>query len=340
MVELMVALALGLLLTGALITLVVSTVSNRSELDKVSRQIEGGRYALRLLSEEIEAAGFLGKTSPPSWARGTATLVACPTDVSGLGYNVAGSPPTLPLAVQMLTTTPTCLSSANVKPTTAMLLVTRASTQEVLTTAAVNSEAYVQVSNCGNAIPAEKPMAVGLGGSSAFNLHEKNCTTPALLRQAIQRIYFIASCNECESGKNDGIPTLKFVEYTNKSMSAPIPVADGIDDMQFDYGVDMDGNGSPDCYVSRNYAATPAYVTDDSAICPTPATYKPEDVVTVRVSLLSRTTEKPSGLKDDGRTFNLGLAKPSVGPFTDGYKRVAYSTVARIVNISAPREVP
>ena len=46
MVELMVAMALGLLLLGVLVAMVVSTIGNRNELDKSSRQIENGRYAL------------------------------------------------------------------------------------------------------------------------------------------------------------------------------------------------------------------------------------------------------------------------------------------------------
>lgn len=45
MVELMVAMALGLLLLGVLVAMVVSTIGNRNELDKSSRQIENGRYA-------------------------------------------------------------------------------------------------------------------------------------------------------------------------------------------------------------------------------------------------------------------------------------------------------
>lgn len=353
-VELLVAVALGLLLLGALITLVVSTIGNRTELDKTSRQVESGRYALQVLSTDIESAGFVGTTGDQTWERGAApslssggrsfTLAVCPASVAELGYDApTGTPapaPLLPLAVQMLETAPTCLSTANVKPGTAMLLITRVSSQEVLTTAASTSEAYVQISTCGND---SQPLAIGLGGGSAFSLHQKDCATLAPLRKVIHRIYFISTCNECATGKNDGIPTLKVVEYAGGAMSStPTPLADGIDDLQLDYGVDMGTgyNGSPDCYISKNYAETPVFVTDDAAICPTPASYQRKDVVTVRINLLARTAEKPSGWKDDGRTFSLGLAKPSVGPFNDGYRRMAYSTVARIVNISALRETP
>ena len=65
LVELMVAITLGLFLMIGLISLIVSTVSSRSELDKSARQIENGRYALQLLSEDIQAAGFIGSDRPP-----------------------------------------------------------------------------------------------------------------------------------------------------------------------------------------------------------------------------------------------------------------------------------
>ena len=55
----------------------------------------------------------------------------------------------------------------------------------------------------------------------------------------MHRIYFISDCNEC--GK-DTIPTLKVAEFINGSMVIS-PLVDGIDDLQFDYGIDMDHNG-------------------------------------------------------------------------------------------------
>ncbi len=352
MVELLVAMALGLLLLGALVTLVVSTMGNRSALDKTSRQIESGRYALQVLSADIEAAGFLGTTGEQTWERGAAPsissggrsfgLIACPTGVAELGYDTPTGtptpPPLLPLSVQMLTSTPTCLSAEHVNPGTGMLLISRVSSQEVLTTAAVAQETYVQISTCGTDT---RQMVVGKGNASGFSLLQKDCTTLAPLRKVVHRIYFISTCNECAAGKSDGIPTLKVANYAGGAMQVT-PLAEGIEDMQFDYGVDVgpDYKGSPDCYISRNYDSPPAFVTDNAVICPTPATYKPEDVVTVRASVLARTTEKHSGWTDDDRTFNLGLAKPSVAAFNDGYKRMAYSAIVRIINISALREAP
>ena len=121
MVELMVAMALGLLLLGVLVAMVVSTIGNRNELDKSSRQIENGRYALQVLTSDIESAGFIGTSGQQMWDRRAPQ--ACPTTLAELGYDPTAKQ--LPLAVQLLTTAPTCLT--NVKADTGMLLVTRAS---------------------------------------------------------------------------------------------------------------------------------------------------------------------------------------------------------------------
>ncbi len=339
LVELMVAMALGLLLLSALISLVVSTVTSRSELDKSSRQIENGRYALQVLSEDIEAAGFLGNAGTQAWAR--QPQVACAANTANLGYS-SGASPTLPLAVQLLPATPapTCLDNA--KPGTGMLLLTRVSSQALAPTSTSVSatETYVQVSTCASDTT---QLVADTGTSSSFSLMQKDCSSTNLapLRKAIQRIYYISTCNDCSK---DTIPTLKMAEFTNGGMTN-IPLVDGIEDLQFEFGIDTDGNGSPDCYVSN--PANPDATQISAAVCPPPtpayvwtnATTNWTNVMTVRVNLLARNTEATGGWKDD-RTYALGLAKPSTGPFNDGYKRHAFSAVARLNNPSGLRELP
>lgn len=339
LVELMVAMALGLLLLGALIALIVSTVTSRRELDRSARQIENGRYALQVLSEDIELAGFAGTTGLQSWSR--QAPVACPTSAADLGY-VSGATPRLPLAVQGLTTAPSCLSAQNVKPDTAMLLVTRASTKAVPTASAVSDETYIQVSNFGGDatdFPALQPIVVRTGAHDDFKLRNKH-GNPAVLRKAIQRIYFVSSCNECGS---DRTPTLKVAEYVKGEMKVSALV-EGIDDLQFDYGIDTDNDGAPDCYVSDPANPDADQISDTVCTPPTPA-YDWSNVATnwsnvmvVRIHVLARTTE-PTARWSDSRTYQLGM-DTTVGPFNDPYKRHVYSTVVRLNNPSGLRELP
>lgn len=335
LVELMVAVALGLLLLSALIALLVSTTTGRSELDKSSRQIENGRYALQVLTNDIKSAGFIGTTGLQSWSR--VAPVACPAVVTDLAYDATGTGQ-LPLAVQSLNTAPppTCLDDEHYKADTGILLVTRVSSQTTTLAAAAAAETYVQASTCKSDAA---PYVVGTG-SSSFPLKQKDCSSAAPLRKAIQRIYFISTCNEC--GK-DSIPTLKVAEYVNGVMTVT-PLADGIEDMRFDMGIDMDDDGAPDCYVNNTDLAPAPQI--DVAKCPQPAgaydwtnfNANRANVMTVRINLLARNTE-PSGNWKDDRTYDLGLAG-TVGPFNDAYKRHAYSGVARVINVSALRELP
>src|SRR5690242_8298963 len=60
LVELMVALTIGLLLlTGLSLIFVNSSEANR-ELQKTAQQIENGRYATEIISQDLRLAGFYG----------------------------------------------------------------------------------------------------------------------------------------------------------------------------------------------------------------------------------------------------------------------------------------
>jgi len=339
LVELMVAILLGLFLMIGLISLIISTIGTRSELDKSSRQIENGRYALQLLSEDIQVAGYVGSTTTTAF--NTVVPIACPTTIAGLGYLSATMPGTsnIPLSVYGLSATPGCIS--NVMAGTAMLVVTRVSTTAVTPAKATAAETYLQVSTCGTDT---MPFVIASGASAAsFNMMQKDCqaANPALLRKVIQHIYFVSTCNVCGT---DTTPTLKMAEYVNGAMTVT-PLVEGIENLQFDYGVDFDGNGSPDCYTSNPGSPPPAEVT--AALCPpttpaydwsVPATNW-ANVMAVRVHLLARNTETSAGWSES-RTYDMGLAFPSVGPFNDQVKRHVYSTVVRLNNNAGQREVP
>ncbi|GAA4358004.1 hypothetical protein GCM10023165_52520 [Variovorax defluvii] len=339
LVELMVAIVLSLFLMIGLISLLVSTVNSRSELDKTGRQIENGRYALQLLAEDIQMAGFVGASS--STAFSAVAPVPCPANVAALGYHAMTAPgtSTVPLPVYGLSSTPACIT--NVMTGTAMLVVTRVSTNAVNLASAAASEAYLQVSTCATDT---LPFAVASGGaSSSYPLMQKNClsSNPAPLRKVVQRVYFVSTCNDCG---NDDIPTLKMAEYIGGGIKIT-PLVEGIENLQIDYGIDIDGNGSPDCYTSNPDSPPAAQIAP--AVCPqttppydwTVALTNWANVMAVRLHVLARNTAGSGGWTD-ARTYAMGLATPTAGPFNDNIKRHVYSTVARLYNSAGQRETP
>lgn len=364
LVELMVALTVGLFLVGGLVSLLVSTSVARTELDKSSRQIENGRYALQLLSEDVRHAGFLGAYMPTG---ATATTPdPCATAVASLGF--ALSPLQVPVSIYghdgSAATPAWCAGLATLSNRLAgtdILVMRRVSTTSVAEAAAIPGEVYFQSSSCAPlAPPPENAFLIGAKGTDDFTLlHQKDCITTAPLNKYMARVYYVSSCNVCSGTNADTIPTLKVAEYVNGAMTIT-PMVEGIQNMQVEYGVDMNNDGSPDCYISNpdNPAAggLGGGAEIDPLICPQPAIAYDWDpakaaehwanVMAVRVHILARNNET-SGDWIDTRTYNLGLASiadpaPSStsGPFNDRYKRHAYSAVARVVNVSGRRETP
>lgn len=344
LVELMVAITLSLFLMIGLISLIVSTVTSRSELDKSTRQIENGRYALQLLTDDIQLAGFIGQTTSTSF--NFAAPIACPSAIADLGYTAANpGTSTIPLALYGVIATPGCI--ANVMADTAMLIVTRVSTTAVPPANVTPTETYLQVSTCAT----DKPPFVIASGASAgsFDRMTKDCVPSKLapVRKVVQHLYFVSSCNDCTSS-TDTTPTLKMAEYVDGKVTI-IPLVEGIENLQFDYGVDMDGNGSPDCYTVAIQAGPSKPIDLDAARCPNTPPYDTYDwsipatnwgnVMSVRVHVLARSTESSAGWTDT-RKYDMGLAASTVGPFKDQIKRHVYSAVVRLNNGSGQREVP
>ena len=61
LVELMIAVTLGLMVLATLASVFANTSASRNELERTSRQIENGRFAMELITDELRLAGFYGE---------------------------------------------------------------------------------------------------------------------------------------------------------------------------------------------------------------------------------------------------------------------------------------
>jgi type IV pilus assembly protein PilW len=116
-----------------------------------------------------------------------------------------------------------------------------------------------------------------------------------------------------------------------------VPLADGIEQLQIEYGIDTDGDGSPD-----QYTADPTTFTSPACGGCT-AAINWANVMAAKVHVLARSSETVPG-HVDRKIYELGTAADGtpirLGPFNDGYSRHVYSTVVRLMNPSARRETP
>jgi len=331
LIELMVAMTISLVLLLGVASLTASHSLSSRELEQTSRQIETGRYAVQAIGDDLTMAGFYGTFTPKGAA--ISTLDPCAVAVGSLGFDNTTVPITVPAAAYGYapgTAKPSCLT--NVQPNTSVIVVRRVTSTPTAVGAAVAGETYLQASGCGT----DPKIFVIDTNTASFTLHLKDCTTVAPLRKYMVRIYYIASCSVCSGPKADTLPTLKVAELGGGAI-AITSLAEGVQDLEPDYGVDIDNNGSADCYV-----ADPG--VDNSATCAgwagAPNWSAPlqnwANVVTVRLHVLARNTDQSADWNDT-RIYQMGLAG-SAGPFNDKYKRHAYSEVVRFANVAGMRE--
>jgi type IV pilus assembly protein PilW len=317
LVELMVGMTIGVLLVMALTTLLVNNSRATTELDRSSRQIENGRYAMDLLGGEISLAGYFGEIAAAgaTWSQPD----PCATTIANLGFQ--SSPLQLPVPLQghagtVADPAPGCVQQH--RSDTAALTLHRVSTEPTDPAAVTGSDAYLQTSRC--RLDLATTAFVLDRDSAAFNLRDITCTAALPVRQYLSRVYYVADCSDCG---RDQIPTLKRVDITG-GVAVVTPIAEGVEEIQFEYGFDTDADG-----VSDNFR------TALDGIVGSPANSW-ANVISVRVWLMSRTNEESRGYTDT-KTYDLG-AFGTRGPFGDGFKRRVYSMVVRLNNPSGWRE--
>jgi type IV pilus assembly protein PilW len=333
LIELMVAMTIGLTLMGGLLTLFSATSSAGNELDKSIRQIENGRYAVELLTEDISVAGYYGELSTglsKDWAYDASAACATPlTSTDNLGWNDTASLPKPIIGLSAAQADAlTCLPHR--KPGTAALVLHRLDTNEIAIADAVAGTFYVQTSRCAaeDLDDATYPRFIAGNALTSFTLTKADCATKNAVRKYINRIYYVAACDECAAGVADTIPTLKRAELVGGAFVS-IPLVEGIDDIAFDYGVDTNEDGLPDQYLQTLAAVVPPNTPPNPLV-------DWGNVMSVRMHVLSRTIDKSTGYTD-GKTFQMGLSG-SRGPYTDNYKRRLSTITARLNNPAGARE--
>ncbi|WP_341902943.1 PilW family protein [Polaromonas sp. YR568] len=337
LVEWMISLTIGLILLAGLTTLIARQSSTQAELEKSSRQIENGRYAMQLLQEDLQLAGYYGEFSAVSTLTVPTTLpdpcsVAAADLSSAMPFSVQGydSPGgTLPAEFAACP-----LLAANHLDGTDILVVRRADTA-VVSGALVPGQAYFQAGLSASGLEFNRVISVATStavDTAVFTLKKKDTLTTAALRKYLVHIYYVSPCSVPASGSvcsaantDDGgtsVPTLKRMELSvqgGATRFVTTPLVEGIEKLQLDYGFDTTGDGAPDSY-AKDAATVGAWA----------------DVVAIRVNVLARNNERTVGYQDN-KTYTLGLDGTTTAT-NDAFKRRVFSQLIRLVNPSARRE--
>lgn len=272
LIELMVAMAIGLVLVLSMLVLYVNIARNQAQLGNTGRQVENGKFALQLLQDDVRHAGFWGDYLPRYDDKGLATPVDFPTApppglpalpgpcrsysdwdaayirdimaISVQGYNAANPPSDCDTLL------------ANRATGTDILLVRYA---ENCTPGQTNCDAdttgrlYFQSSRCTTEISGGSRFVLNTTG---FNLRA-NITCPAVSpatdtlaakRRFVSNIYYVRNFSVTAG---DGIPTLVRSSFnlngSTLEYQPPQPLIEGIQGFRVEYGIDnqhvIDSNG-------------------------------------------------------------------------------------------------
>jgi len=370
LVEMMVALAIGLVIVTALSQLFVNISRTNHEMEKTNSQIENARFGLQILEGDVVHAGFWDTYVPEF---DDLSFVDTPTDFPAaipdpcLAYNPANwnadfMKELIGIPLEVTAGAPgTCAGLiADQVPNTDVLVVRHAYTCEPETAGCDDDGAagrlYFQASVC-----ADDAVPYQLDPNST--LPDKTCTagTVAPRRKFVQSIYYIRDWFSNTPAK-DGIPTLVRSQFDlSGGALAQQPaqaLVEGIERFRVEVGIDN---------LSEPYAGFPAGspadpnaavvwldpdnwtvptnrgdgVPDGNFVhCPTSGCTRDDlvNVVAVKIYVLARANEPTLGYKDT-KTYKLG-SSGTIGPFNDQYKRHVFSTTVRLNDISGRRETP
>lgn len=333
--ELLVSVTMGLFIVLAMVTLFYHNSRAQAEIERANQQIESGRYAVDLLANDLRNAGFYGEFDPTQLPDPAAVPDPCAATLAALKAM-------LPLHVQgydVGDTLPSCVS--DVRTGTALIVVrhTRACVSGDPNCSANDPAGPLfQASLCNNAseLGSANPAdwyALDVDPAQ-LTRHQRDCTetagsgTLAVTRRFQTHIYFVANNDK----PGDGIPTLKRAElrYVDGVLGfgTIVPLVEGVENVQFEYGIDTAGDGTVGLYTTAPAGA-------NGCALPACAVSNWRNVVAVRLHVLARSPSPTPGFVDT-KTYRLGTGADgnarTAGPANDGFKRHVFQTVVTLAN--------
>ncbi len=365
LVELMISMLIGLVIIGALVTLFVNTSGNNRELARANSMIESGRFAIKVLEDDLAHAGYWGAFVP---AYDDQNSVAVPGDAPTAVPDPCFAPPwtaqyktnLIGIPVQAyddydgVALTGTTCAISDYQAGTDVLLVRHVDLTHVCTIvgevgcdADVAGNLYMQPGLCATE---GTPYVFDTSG---YTLHKIDCAAAvAERRKFVSNLYYV---RDYAVTAGDGIPTLVRSEFDlsggTLAHQAPVALVEGIDAFRVEFGVDDVSKtgaavnyGQAIVWLDPLDRATPTNrgdgVPDGAYIRCSPDCSLADltNVTSAKIYILARSREASPNYTDT-KTYTLGSAG-AVGPFNDNFKRHVFTTTVRLPNISGRRMSP
>lgn len=268
LVELMVSVALGIVLTFGVVQVFTNSKQTYRTQDELSRLQENARFALDILAKDIRMVGFIGC---PNIASVTPTETGTTFNYTAAGV-FTGNQSTGSDGSGLTGTLPPNFDNADRIPHTDVILVQSAGRcAEPLTGDMADASANISIA-AGNRCGFESGDAAIVSNCATadiFRITNDPGTTGTLAHTSLSSAYTLEtgpevlnlSSNTYFIGEDtSGLPALFFVDNT-EAAPAPIALVEGVENMQIQYGIDSDADGTPNVYVDADGVADWSQIT-------------------------------------------------------------------------------
>ncbi|EGM69152.1 PilW family protein [Shewanella sp. HN-41] len=307
LVELMVAMVIGLFLTTGVFTMFSMSSSNVTTTSQFNQLQENGRIALAIMERDISQLGFMGDLTGTDFVVGINTNVevaALTSDCVGAGLNNATLPNDKPAHFRRLwgyenTSTSehlSCLDNGDVKVDTDILQLKRFLGPSVLKG---DNNAIYAASN-------SSQVAFFVGENPAATIENSR------IWEYQHHVYFIAD-------DASGIPILRRKTLTSTGMSNDEQLVEGIENIRFLYGFDNDGDSTPDSFMPAENVTE--LMWDNEGF---------QRLVAIKVFILVRSINQDRSYTNETK-YQLGDKQITI-PVNDHYRRKIMSTTIVLEN--------
>lgn len=307
LIELMVALVIGLFMIGGAITVYLKARDTYATNDATARLQENARYAMSVIESDLRMANFWGLNSRLDFVTANASAVlptACgaswTTDVTRL---LDGSNNTFSASCAAL--------GGGAQPDADMLIVRRASAQRISPQSATVATAYrnrVLIVSSRTAAEIFVPKDIANAIPSGYATSDPAGAPPlADTRPLVVNAYYVSQ----DSSIAAGYPALRRKVLIAGPAIGDEEVLPGVQDFQFQIGVDTTGDSNADVFV--NPGSMPAGGL----------------AVSVRVWLMLRAAERDVAFSD---TNSYSYADRTVNAPGDQYRRLLVSKTIQLRN--------
>ena len=343
LVELMIALTLGLIVIAALVAVFSSSNQNYRQNEALASLQDNARFALDALSRDLAMAGYWGGVRPIDAGTNIQVSAAARPGVSKASADGDCGPATQAsgydwlfdvataivfrnhLASTAINADFTCLLPADIQPDTDVLMIRRVSGVPVFTIDSTNTRAPSTGDTTANRFYVKTNQNIGTlyRAGTSFNLAAPlDCpdsmgisapcpptSYPAQVYAYTPQIYYIR--NHVKPG--DGIPMLcrRYLDDTSSSTARMVEdcLAEGVENLQIEWGIDNGSSG-----VNSLFAPTAAQL---------------ESARMARIHILVRTTKQNVQGSRDAKSFVLA---DYTSPSQAGVLRRAFTTTVQLKN--------